>query len=59
MNQKLTTKNYNPAEAIKEVWCHNFEIELDNISELLDKYPFVAMVNFFSPKHILTSLVGY
>lgn len=56
--QKLTTKNYNPLEAITEVWCHNFETELDKITQLLDKFPFVAMVILLC-LHILTSLVGY
>lgn len=29
--------------SIKNVWVYNFEEELDKISSLLDKYPFVAM----------------
>ena len=29
---------------IRNVWVENFEIELPIISELLDKYPYVAMV---------------
>ena len=30
---------------IRNVWVENFEIELPIISELLDKYPYVAMVS--------------
>lgn len=32
------------ASNIKNVWLENFEEELPIISELLDKYPYVAMV---------------
>ena len=30
-------------ESIRNVWVYNFEEELDKISALLDKYPFIAM----------------
>lgn len=33
--------------SIKNVWFDNFELELPVISELLDKFPYVAMVSYF------------
>ena len=33
--------------SIKNVWFDNFELELPVISELLEKYPYVAMVSYF------------
>ena len=31
---------------IKNVWIYNFEEELNKISELLEEFPFVAMVSY-------------
>lgn len=30
---------------IRNVWVYNFEEELENISNLIDDYPFIAMVS--------------
>jgi hypothetical protein len=36
----------NPLEpSIRNVWVYNFEEELEKISALLDKFPYVAMVS--------------
>lgn len=32
---------------IRNVWVENFEEELPIISELLEKYPYIAMVNLY------------
>jgi hypothetical protein len=38
----------NPLEpSIRNVWVYNFEEELDKISALLEKFPYVAMVSKF------------
>lgn len=29
---------------IREVWKHNLEEEMGNLRELIDKYPYIAMV---------------
>ena len=34
----------NDAPCIKNVWVDNFEEELPIISDLLEKYPYIAMV---------------
>jgi hypothetical protein len=40
--------------SIKNVWFDNFETELPFISELLEKYPYVAMVSYLVCKvHII------
>ena len=42
----MIEKEETDTPSIKNVWFDNFEIELPIISELLDKYPYVAMVSF-------------
>lgn len=46
----------NDVPSIKNVWYENFEDELPIISELLEKYPYIAMVNTHIFKH---SNIGY
>jgi hypothetical protein len=41
----MIEKEETDTPSIKNVWFDNFEIELPIISELLDKYPYVAMVS--------------
>lgn len=38
-------KTKEPSQVIREVWAENLEEELANISSILDKYNFVAMVS--------------
>jgi len=37
----------NDVPSIKNVWFENFEDELPVISDLLEKYPYIAMVNTY------------
>jgi hypothetical protein len=39
--------NAEEKRTIKNVWLHNFEEELRKISELIDQYPYLAMVRSF------------
>ena len=40
---------------IREVWAPNLEAEMRNIREMIDQYPFVAMVCVISPPHSIAS----
>lgn len=44
----LTEEKSTDVPSIKNVWFDNFEEELPIISELLDKYPYIAMVSLLS-----------
>lgn len=39
----MIEKEETDTPSIKNVWFDNFEVELPIISELLEKYPFIAM----------------
>lgn len=51
----LVEKEDTDTPSIKNVWFDNFELELPIISELLEKYPYVAMVSYlvFLLRHFL------
>ena len=36
---------------IREVWAPNLELEMNNIRDLIEKYPYVALVRF--PRRLL------
>ena len=38
---------------IREVWASNLDEEMENIQEILEKYPYVAMVFFFFYNDVL------
>ncbi len=42
----MIEKEETDTPSIKNVWFDNFELELPIISELLEKYPYVAMVSY-------------
>ena len=44
---KFTTADGKTIE-IRDVWAHNLEEELENIRDIIEKYPYVAMVRYFS-----------
>lgn len=33
-----------PSYDIREVWAHNLEEEMENIREVVEKYPYISMV---------------
>ena len=37
--------------SIREVWAPNLDIEMRNVRDLIDKYPFVALV-CMNPTHL-------
>jgi hypothetical protein len=41
----LLREKSNDSPNIRNVWVENFEVELPIISDLLDKFPYVAMVS--------------
>jgi hypothetical protein len=43
----MIEKEETDTPSIRNVWFDNFEAELPIISELLEKYPYVAMVSCF------------
>lgn len=44
--------------SIKNVWFDNFETELPMIAELLEKYPYVAMVSYLVSSYAFP-IIGY
>lgn len=38
-----------PMSRIREVWAPNLQVEMRNIREAIEKYPYVAMVYIYSP----------
>ena len=43
---QLNEQKSNEEGNIRNVWFENFEAELPVISELLEKYPYIAMVSY-------------
>lgn len=43
---------------IREVWASNVEEEMEIIQEILEKYPYVAMVSIYTLKFIYNNYIS-
>lgn len=54
-----SSKSMHNVEIIRDVWEHNLEEEMDNIRDLVDRYPYVAMVLSFFDSGLIDDLLRF